>query len=295
MVDLEIQWNKDCQWKFGSQIGSQPPKGGKPLEFEFIFAHELIKAMGFYSNFETWNLYPPMSKSVVANTMQSRLGNKHVKAAQRPAKYITTPVFSANEMGNAFINYPSPLDSISFIIPRKGWIPNCLFNCKKSDGSVQLLSVTEGFKTVYATVQPLKTLRGAKTLIDAGVKLFGTLSGGKSFAKLSDGTALQFSTLLGKLDNQQLPMTEYIIRDIPSSDMYPNLDDMMARCKTDTIFGPIALKYFGEIGYATRKNPRVSELVTRPELQKLMDEAKSFELLQMGVKKSLYSLYLGIR
>ena len=132
-------------------------------------------------------------------------------------------------------------------------------------------------------------------MIDAGVKLFGTLSGGKSFVKLSDGTALQFSTQLGKLDNQQLPMTEYIIRDIPSSAMYPNLDKMMERCKTDTIFGPIALKFFGEIGYATRKNPRVGELVTRPELQKLVDEAQSFELLQMGVKNTVYSLYLSIR
>ena len=163
---------------------------------------------------------------------------------------------STNESASTLLSYPTPLASLTYAIPTKSQFQKCKdFLVKKATPCENLNSIAEHFTVLNDYQMKLLDYRGLRKdseFLSKAVTLQKLLGSWPFEARFEDGfrLPLQSEGILGRMRATYFGSPKDFIIGIHNS--YPSLANKMEENEMTSIFGPVALKFFAEIGYSTR-------------------------------------------
>lgn len=160
-----------------------------------------------------------------------------------------------NESASVLINYPTPLASLAYAIPQNPMKSPFLCNSKKATQCEDLDSIAEHFtvlKDYQMKLLDYQGLRKNSDFLSKAARLQKLLGSWPFEARFEDGfrLPLQSQGIFGRMRATYFGSPKDFIIGIHNS--YPSLAKKMEENDMTSIFGPVTLKFFEEIGYSTR-------------------------------------------
>ena len=216
-------------------------------------AFKLMEALGFRDGVRTYPVY----------------GSKRRIAVP---KYLTNDTVEPNEYVAAVVEYPTPLDHLTFTLPKSKFLP-CL-KLIHGDGFCpeDRYSIAEHASVFGAYGMKLlnhSQLRKNPDFLKKGSRLQNLVSKNSFEVRFKDGSKYPleddpFSHRRGVFSSS--PKDFFLIRGTNAIPLAKRMKDN----GMDTIFGPLTLKFFEEIGYSTRRKQQKLILKTsEPAMQVL--------------------------